>query len=331
MHHGFWEQLDTPIFALAPMEDVTDVAFREMFARYGKPDVMFTEFTSADGLLKGGWGRLKHQLWYTNKQRPIVAQLFSDDPDAMQQAARLCRNLGFDGVDINMCCPSKTVCQNGCGSALIKAPQLAKKIIEATQAGAEDIPVSVKTRIGFDEDITERWIGHLLETELAAISIHARIRADMSNTPARWDAIKEAVKMRDKKKADTLIIGNGDVWDHTDAEAMIEQTGCDGVMIARGAFGTPWFFKDETPTIRKQLEIMYEHARLYAGVLGNRQNFRIMRKHFKAYAKGFPHAKDLRKKLMQTDSVAEVEQVRDDFLSNNLQEVKKPAPARAGY
>jgi len=326
MDNGFWDNLPQPFYGLAPMEDVTDVAFRQMFARYGRykddgrmrgPDVIWTEFTSADGLVKGGWQRLKHQLKYHKNERPIVAQLFSAHPGRMRQAAAICYELGFDGVEINMCCPSKTVVGNDCGAALIKTPELAQNLIRAAREGAGGLPVSVKTRTGFNEHQIEDWIPTLLETDIAALSLHARTRKQMSKVPADWSKVKRAREIRDQMNKDTLIIGNGDVETLKEARKRAAETGVEGVMVGRGVFGNPWFFnpeinRDELP-VKKRLSVMVEHAKTFDNLLPD-QHFAIMRKHFKAYTKGLPHANDLRNELMQTESSNEVEAVVSDYL-----------------
>ncbi|MDP2630271.1 MAG: tRNA-dihydrouridine synthase, partial [Candidatus Uhrbacteria bacterium] len=148
---NFWKKLKKPIMCLAPMADVTDAAFRRIIAKYGKPDVMWTEFVSVDGLCSVGREKLLPDLWYTDAERPIVAQLFGCNPENFYKAALLIQELGFDGIDINMGCPIKKIEKQGAGSALIKDPQLAAKIIQETKRGAGKLPVSVKTRLGHNK------------------------------------------------------------------------------------------------------------------------------------------------------------------------------------
>lgn len=335
MKKGFWDTLPQPVFALAPMEDVTDVAFRQMFAKHGRyeedgqmrgPDVMFTEFTSADGLVKGGFNRLKHQLKYFDNERPIVAQLFSDHPGRMRQAAAICYNLGFDGIDINMCCPSQTVVDNGCGSGLIRTPKLAQRVVKAAQEGAAGLPVSIKTRTGFSEDEIDTWMPTLLETKPAALSIHARIRDEMSKVPADWEAIKRARVIRDHSGVGTLIIGNGDIQSLDEGKRKAQEVGAEGVMIGRGAYGNPWFFNPrisrEELSIEERLGVMVEHAKTFDELLPD-QHFAIMRKHFKAYTKGLPEANSLRNSLMQTQDSEEVRGVVNNYLKKQRAEVRK--------
>ncbi|MES2930643.1 MAG: tRNA-dihydrouridine synthase family protein [Patescibacteria group bacterium] len=242
----FWEKLPKPFFALAPMADVTDAAFRRMIAKYGKPDVTWTEFVSADGLASHGREVLKRDLVYTEEERPIVAQLFSSHPEKMREAARLCAELGFDGIDINMGCPDRSIEKQGAGAAMIKTPDIARAVIEAAKEGIADagknIPVSVKTRVGYNQVQLKEWIPFLLSCDIAALTVHARTRKEMSKVPARWEHIKEVVAIRDRMGVSTKIIGNGDVRDVSHGKALAHETGCDGIMIGRAIFGNPWLF-----------------------------------------------------------------------------------------
>ncbi len=243
MNLGFWAQLKKPIMALAPMANVTDAAFRHIIANYGRPDVLWTEFVSCDGLCSEGKERLLVDLKFGESERPIVAQFFGATPEHFYKCAQLAQELGFDGIDINMGCPDRSVEKQGAGAALIKNPYLAQKIIYETMRGAGTLPVSVKTRIGYTQNTLHEWLKYLLETECAAITIHARTRKEMSAVPARWDTIREAVEIRDtfcKGKEKTLVLGNGDVTTIAEAHARAQETGVDGIMIGRGIFGNPW-------------------------------------------------------------------------------------------
>ena len=245
--NNFWAKLNKPFFILAPMADVTDAPFRRMFAKYGKPlggpDVIYTEFVSADGLFLGGFDALEKDLIYTEAERPIVAQFFSKDTDLMQKAAELAVERGFDGVDINMGCPAKVICAQGAGAAIIRNPKLATAVIQATKAGAQGkIPVSVKTRTGYSKNEIEEWVPALLEEDIDVLTIHARTKKEMSKVPADWSTVRLAVEIRDKMGKDTLIVGNGDVKSVEEGARRVEETGCDGIMVARGAYGNPWIF-----------------------------------------------------------------------------------------
>lgn len=302
---NFWKQLQRPFFALAPLEDVTDAAFRKLIASKGKPDVFYTEFTSADGIVlapEGGRAKLLKKLSFSEEEHPIVAQLFSAYPEHMEQAARLARELGFDGVDINMGCPDRSIEKGLCGSAMIQHPALAKEIIRAAKRGAEGIPVSVKTRIGYAKNEIPTWIPNVLEEGIAAFAIHARTRNEMSDVPARWEHVKEVVDIRNAMGVDTLIIGNGDLKSIADAREKVAASGADGAMLGRAIFGNPWLFSEHAPTPQERIEALAEHMKLFDELLGGVSHFATMKKHFKAYISGWDGAKDLRMALMETDS-----------------------------
>ncbi len=317
---NFWAELPKPIFALAPLANVTDAAFRCIIAKYSKLGhrmsefVMWTEFVSADGLCladEEGKAKLMRDLLYTEAERPIVAQLFTSNPEHMEQAAALVQKLGFDGVDINMGCPDKSIEKQGAGAKLIMTPKLAQELIAAAKRGAPNLPVSVKTRLGYNKDILDDWLPMLLAAKPAVVTVHARTRKEMSKVPARWERVARAVEIRNELKSDTLIFGNGDVKDLADAEEKIKQTGADGVMLGRAIFGRPWLFSQsvDTPCLQTRLSVLVEHTKLFEELLGDIKSFAIMKKHFKAYVEGFDGAKELRMKLMEATNAAEVEKI----------------------
>ena len=370
--------------ALAPMANVTDAAFRRIIAKYSKwggqdigdgskvslpdeafrvggPDVMFTEFTSADGLMSEGREKLLIDLMYSESERPIVAQLFSGNPEKMYEAAKLVKELGFDGLDINMGCPDRSIEKSGAGAALMKNPRLAREIIRAAKEGVSDspltkgalptpparggvsslrdevvgaaggmsIPISIKTRLGYNTDILEEWLPELLAEKPAAVTLHARTRKEMSKVPARWERVKRAVEIRDELRSGTLILGNGDVVSLADAHQKVRETVADGIMLGRAIFGNPWLFAGgkrsdlksversdlKEPSIEVKLRVLVEHAKLFEELLGGNKSFAIMKKHFKAYAEGFVGAKELRMKLMEADSLEEAEEIIGNFLA----------------
>ena len=340
---GFWEKLKKPastrkgsptrggpIFCLAPMADVTDCTFRQIIAKYGKPDVFWTEFVSADGLVHPkAQKKLLIDLKFSPKEHPIVAQLFGSNVENMKKASALCRKLGFDGIDINMGCPDKSVEKQNSGAAMIKNPELARKIIRAAREGGNGLPISVKTRIGYNPPppksfgqtgkngtylLDEKWIKSLLEENLAALVVHLRTRKEMSNVLAHWDLMKRIIKIRNEMGKETLIIGNGDVLDLEEAKQKIKKTGCDGVMLGRTIFGNPWLFANKIPLLQDKLKVLIEHTKLFEKLLGKHKNFTVMKKHFKAYVKDFEGAKELRAKLMETKNTKEVEKIVKDFL-----------------
>ncbi len=317
---GFWTQLDRPFFALAPMYDVTDAAFRRMIAKYSRPDVIFTEFVSVDGLAHpDGREKLMHHLWFDESEHPIVAQVFGIEPKNFAQAAVLCRELGFDGIDINMGCPEKNIIKQGAGAALICEPGRAKDIIDATLSGAGDLPVSVKTRIGFKKEEIDTWLPHIFSHDLSAVTVHLRTQREMSKVAAHWDLMSRIVTMRNSLQPQTVLLGNGDIHTIMEGKDRVQETGCDGVMVGRGVFGNPWFFSDPYPVIsvEKKLQTMVEHTKLFIELFTGVKNFAIMKKHYKAYANGFPFAGDLRAKLMEAQDVQEVEQIVHTFLQKH--------------
>lgn len=340
MVKGFWQKLKTPIIAQAPMANVTDAAFRRMIAKYGKPDVMWTEFVSCDGLCsERGREALLRDFWFDPSERPIVAQIFGATPDHFYTCAQLIQELGFDGIDINMGCPDKSVEKQGAGAALIKNPKLAQEIIQETMRGAGPLPVSIKTRIGYQKNTIDEWMKYLLDMSPAAITIHGRTRKEMSKVPAHWDVIAHAAELAhafDSSKTRTLILGNGDVKDVVEAKEKAAQYNLDGVMIGRGMFGNPWLFlnvsakraitqkspseaflsatalataeakEGNVPSTQEKLNVMTEHTILFEKLFGENKRFDVMKKHYKAYVNGFDGAKELRIKLMNAKNAQEV-------------------------
>ncbi len=332
---NFWKDLKNNrpdgIMVLAPMADVTDPAFRSIIAKYGKPDVTWTEFVSADGLFLGGYDALIKDLAFTEEERPIVAQFFTSKPEMMEKAAELAVDLGFDGIDINMGCPDKSIEKQGAGAGLIKNPKLAQEIIRAAQRGAskngKNIPVSVKTRIGYNKNELETWLPAILETNPAVITVHARTRKEMSLVPARWEHIKRAVEIRNDfvdsngVKSETLIFGNGDALDLNDSQKKVIETGCDGVMLGRAIFGNPWLFnvgiKRDDISIPERLHVMVEHTKLFESILSHK-SFAIMKKHYKAYVNGWDGAKELRVRLMEAKDAKEISDIVEVYIKDNF-------------
>lgn len=321
---GFWEDLAAtkkPLFVLAPMADVTDCVFRTIINKYGKPDVFWTEFVSADGLASPkGREALMIDLKYSAAEHPIVAQLFGSNPDNMESAARLCASLGFDGIDINMGCPDKTILKQKAGAAQIQNPENALDVIAAAKRGAPNLPISVKTRLGFNKDEFETWIPQLLSANLAAITIHGRTKKEMSKVPARWNDIARVAEIVKKSGKKTLILGNGDVKDLEDAKEKSKASGVDGVMLGRAIFGNPWLFSTDKKeiTVKEKLEVMLEHTKLFTEMLGSYKSFGIMKKHYKAYVNNFALAKELRSELMEASDYETIERITREFLKGYI-------------
>lgn len=360
---NFWQQIPKPMMVVAPMADVTDAPFRRMIAKYsahtradgivGGPDVMWTEFVAADGLMRAtpeGREKLLADLIYVEEERPIVAQLFSSNEEYMEAGARLAVELGFDGIDLNMGCPAQAIMKQGCGSAMIKNPPYARAVIRAAKRGAGNVPVSVKTRLGYNVDEVETWIPEILAENPAVLTVHARTRKELSKVPAKWDRLARIVEIRDQLGSDTLIIGNGDVLSLADAQSKVAQSGADGAMIGRALFGNPWLFHPtkrlphellalpthgvnreelitevnqsdsaiEYITLEERLAVLVEHTYLSVQILPFK-NFNTMKKHYKGYVNGFPGAAQLRAKLMEQNTAAEIEQVVHSFLQKHTQ------------
>ncbi len=301
---------------IAPMADVTDNAFREILAKYSTPDLLYTEFVSADGLAHPtGRKRLLRDLEYTKKQRstsPVIAQIFSGKPDNIRQGAALVQRLGFDGVDINTGCPSRTINKQVCGAELIKKEnrELARKLIQAVKEGAPKLDVAVKTRLGWNE-IDISWIQFLLEQDVDMLTIHLRTRKEMSKVPAHWELMTEIREMRDRISPHTLLLGNGDINTKEEAYAKISKYGIDGVMIGRGIFKNPLLFDaDRVPSVKERYMLLKEHITLFEANFGPTKrnmkefgkrikSFYLMKKFLKVYVNGFPGAKEVRNELMQ--------------------------------
>jgi tRNA-dihydrouridine synthase len=320
---NFWQTFDQPIIALAPMEDVTDTVLRELLLSLADPGalhVVMTEFVSTDGLLhRKGRKRVAHRLRVTESERrllkeknvKIVAQIWGNTPENYQRVIQeIAGEMEFDGIDINMGCPVPKVVRRGCCSGLIGSPSLAKEIILAAKE-ASDLPVSVKTRIGLKSVATEEWIGQVLETKPAALTIHGRTQKQMSEGQADWCEIAKAARLRDQLGLDLPVLGNGDIKSLKEARSKCAQFGLDGAMIGRGIFDNPWIFMEEQRERAREekLELLWQHTELFDRIWADRKNFNILRHYYSIYSKGFPGAAELRSRLMQTECIADVKNI----------------------
>ncbi len=303
------------------MADVTDMAFRQIIVSCGKPDVLYTEFVSCDGLCSEiGRPKLIPHLKFGENEKPIVAQFFGSRPENFYRCAQLAVELGFDGIDINMGCPAGKVVKHDSGAGLILNPKLAKEIIRETKRGADGLPVSIKTRIGYNKIITEEWVPHLIEAEPATITLHGRTMKEMSKVPAHWDEIGKAAVLC--RKAGIPIIGNGDVASYAEGLDKAKQYDLDGIMAGRAIFSNPWFFNPaidptlKTPT--EKLELLKKHLELFTELWGpsassgQAKNFDTMKKFFKVYISGWDGAKELRTKLMLIKNKEEAMSILDN-------------------
>lgn len=317
---NFWKTLSKPIFALAPMEDVTDTSFREVVAGLSDPEylhLLFTEFTSIDGMNHPkGKIRVSERLLVSRSEKNVlrqkniklVAQIWGNKPELFHKIAReITAEYEFDGLDINMGCPVKNVVKNGCCSALINQPELAKEIILATKE-ATHLPVSVKTRTGVKSHDTEVWISHLMETKPAAIILHGRTQKQQSDGLADWEEIAKGARIRDQIDPEVLFLGNGDVQSVSQGLALTTQYGLDGVMIGRGIFHDPWFFNPEhqPPSKSERLSQLILHTQLFEQNWGGKKNLNLLKRFYKIYTNDFPCAAKLRADLMEATTFAEV-------------------------
>lgn len=315
---SFWTGLKRPFFVLAPMADVTDPAYRKVIATYGRADVMWTEFVSADGLfhtremkkMDDAENPLMRDLQFDKSEHPIVAQIFSSKPEMIQYASKLAGELGFDGVDINMGCPDKAIERQGCGAGMIRRPELVPAIVQAARdgvadAGRPDMGVSVKTRIGYNTEEIDTWIRTVLMTNPDALTVHLRTRKEMSKVPAHWDLMPKVVALRDEVSPQTRILGNGDVVSLEDARRKAEESGADGIMLGRAIFGNPWVFTGYEASPKEKLVALAALAEEFAAMRPSK-SFHLLKKHVKAFVAGYDGASDLRTKLMDAKDIEEM-------------------------
>jgi tRNA-dihydrouridine synthase len=325
---NIWDNLTKPCFILAPMDEVTDTVFRQIVASCAAPDLFFTEFINVDAMQSKGRDRTLSRLRLdSDKEHPIIAQIWGLTPDNFYKSAKDIAEMGYDGIDLNFGCPAKNETRAGTCSAFIlpaNRPR-ALEIIQATQegakAGANTLPVSAKTRLGYDEiDLT--WHELLLKQDLAALIIHGRTKKQMSKAQANWDKIGEIRQLRDKLSPETKIIGNGDVITRAQGEALAQKHELDGVMIGRGIFKDPYVFANKSPweslSPEERISIFRRHVRLFAETWQhNERNVAVLNKFCKVYVNDFDGAKDMREKIMSVHSTDEILKILDCKLPIN--------------
>jgi tRNA-dihydrouridine synthase len=315
---SFWDELPKHFSVLAPMEEVTDTAFRQLLCELGRPDVFFTEFTNVDGLMnEKGFISVSQRLHFKLFEKPLVAQLWGTNPQKFYEAATLVSTMKFDGIDINMGCPVKKIMKKGACGALIKNPLLAKEIYEATVKGANGLPVSIKTRIGFSTIETEKWIGFILkEIKPAVLSVHARTVKEESKVPNHFEQYALVSKLRDEFSPSTKLIANGDILSIELLKNLCVNYGFEGGMIGRGVFLNPLVFTGlefAQTTTQFKLETLVKHVELFDSEWKGVKHFSILRRFFKIYANGFDGASELRVKLMETTNSDEVKKIIQDY------------------
>lgn len=336
-HRGFWDQLESPIIGLSPMDGVTDAAFRYIVCKYSKPSLVMTEFTNVEGLARGAVSMLKEFI-YDESERPAIAQIYGVELESFYKVALMACYLNFDGIDINMGCPATKVAKRGSGAGMIRIPDHAREVVKIVKKACLDwsngitleeadirpkivtalqnmrpieterrlLPVSVKTRMGIDDIVTEWWIKNLLEEEPANLTLHGRTLKQMYLGEANWEEIGKAAQIC--KGSGTTLLGNGDIKTIEEARNKIKTYGVDGVLVGRATFGNPWFFSDHEPTKEERFKVSIEHAKHYEKNHMDRAFFG-MRKHLAWYCRDFDGAKELRVQLMQANNSQEVENI----------------------
>lgn len=301
------------LYCLAPMEGVTDTVFRQVLCGIGKPDLFFTEFMNTDGYMSKGRDRVSHRIGFDEIERPVVFQLWGNNPDNYALTVKDIIKFKPDGIDINVGCSVRNVINSGSCSALIKEPSLVAEIIKAVRSESKGIPISVKTRLGYDEVITDEWLSFLLEQELDLITVHGRISKDGYDVNANWEEIAKVVNLRDSLSPNTVILGNGDVQDLDTADDYISKYHVDGVMIARGIMTNPWLFSRRDRISKKErLEVLKKHLELFRSVWWDSKPFNTQKKYIKMYISNFDGANDLRMKLMSCLNISEVFKILED-------------------
>ena len=329
MENNFWQEIISktgkfengnrkPFFSLAPMEAVTDVIFRHVVAEAARPDVFYTEFTnSASFCSEKGVHSTRGRLHFTKDEQPIVAQIWGSKPENFAQMSKGLAEMGYRAIDINMGCPDKAVIKSGGGSDLIRNPELAGEIIAAAKEGG--LPISVKTRLGFSRiDEWHDWLKFLLEQDIAVLTVHLRTKKEMSKVDAHFEMIPEILALRDEIAPQTLIQINGDILSVRQGLELAEKyPGIDGIMIGRGVFANPFVFETEAHEhsktelinlLKLHLDIFDEYATRF-----EIRKFEPLKRFFKIYIREFDGASDLRAKLMETKSTAEVREVLAEF------------------
>ena len=304
----FWKQFKPGFTILAPMEGVTDIAFRQVVAKAARPEIFYTEFTNINSYSseKGRHNALG-RLQYEPEEQPIVAQIWGTRPEMIIETANAVRELGYKAVDLNMGCPDRHVVATGGGSGIIRTPEIAVEAIRAAKTSG--LPVSVKTRLGYTYIAEWRdWLTTLLMEHPAALTVHLRTKKEMSKVSAHYELIPEIVALKNEVSPATTLIINGDIKNRQDGQKIIAQ-GVDGIMIGRGVFHNPFCF-EKTPREHSReelIDLMSYHLDLYEKY--NLSPYDPLKHFYKIYINNFPGASEIRDRLMQTKSISEAREI----------------------
>jgi len=313
-----WKTYPRPFVALAPMAGVTDASYRQLIKKIAPETIVYTEFLSTDAIHYGARKTMGMLSFDKDIEFPFIVQIFGKDPEHFLSAAKVIEQMGASGIDINMGCPAAKVVSSCHGSALIKNADLAKKLVEATKKEVS-IPVSVKTRLGWDSiDNLVPFCQGLVDNGADALAIHGRTYEGKFGGQADWEPIYEL-----KRNISVPVIGNGDIYTAQDA---VDKLGnLDGVMAGRGTFGNPWLMKDicdalihgktpNQPTVKTmsfedKIPFIIDHCQLAVDVKGQKRGMFEMRRHLASYVKGIDSASEKRAQLVRVESVHEVREI----------------------
>lgn len=325
---NIWKKLPKHFVDLAPMAGVTDFPFREILCEIGKSDLFFTEFVSTEHVVRHP-DKVPLILKYSKKQKPIIAQFFGCKPKQFEYCAELAVKLGFDGIDINMGCPDRKVQKQGAGSELIRNSELAREIIRSAIRGCGGkIPVSIKTRLGYNKKDIGDWIFDILGEGVSAITIHGRTVKQGYVGEADWEAIGEITKKIKKSFPDITVIGNGDIKDIEQGKILAKKYGVDGVMIGRAVLKNPWIFskskstriKDESlqmnPNIKERIRVALKHTNIFEKFYNDEKSFALLKKYYKGYLSGVPVDLVPKKELMECKNIDEAKTILKSQITN---------------
>lgn len=311
---------------LAPMEDVTDSPFRTICRRKGA-SIVYTEFISSEAIIRDSDSAM-HKMDFSEEERPFGIQIFGGREEAMEGAAKVAETNDPDVVDINFGCPVYKIVKKGAGSACLKDLDLMERMAGSVVDAVESKPVTVKTRLGWDDRTIRIQEAALMLQKLGvkALTVHARTRCQKYKGDARWEWLK---KLKNTPGLEIPVIGNGDVTSPQDAKRMFDETGVDGVMIGRGAIGNPWIFEHtryylETgellpePSVEERLELCAEQLRRSVDHHGERYGVIIMKKHYGQYLKGVHNSRHLRAKIMKESEMQPILELLLNFKEEEL-------------